>query len=557
MKRALLIALLGFLMCTGTAWAGWDEGTGTGQGIVFYTLAEFPASPSADDLIGISDGDNVADCTVGGGTAQNLCAYDGSAWVIIGDGTSEGGGNSIFFEDSGASVGDNALSDIYLDGIDDIAISCTGQNCEISYTGIGGWVDTATSNLDMDNFDINNVGGITATIGTMELNGNASTVTNGVYTTDIGSTVEAYDANITKDNEVETITANWVNTANPWADNEIVSTMATDAELALQDACSEITGCVVGAITAVATADISDVSVTQTELAELETIGATTVSLNQWTLLGGLAETLTSTELNLLDGITTLSGSNTGDQTNITGNAGTVTTITGLAPDTQNTYARTQYLIPVASSTTAFGEIAIGTATHVLTSNGAGAAPTFQASDGGWVGTATSNLDMAGYEIVSSTSTVSFGGENLITTGDISINADNSKLYFGDSDDASIYFDATNDTLVINNNANDVLFASSGAEFMGTGSSTFTGALNINSTGDSQIDFGDATPDASIYYESTTDIGFWIDSTTFTGVTSAVKFGVATDTTGSGAEGSMYYDGTSFWRRDNTGWATF
>ncbi len=62
------------------------------------------------------------------------------------------------------------------------------------------------------------------------------------------------------------------------------------------------------------TADIGDVSVTATELAELETIGATTISANQWTALGGIAETLTFTELDLLDGITVLSGSNTGDE---------------------------------------------------------------------------------------------------------------------------------------------------------------------------------------------------------------------------------------------------
>ena len=61
------------------------------------------------------------------------------------------------------------------------------------------------------------------------------------------------------------------------------------------------------------TANIADVNVTQTELAELETIGATTISANQWATLGGIAETLTNTELNLLDGITVLSGSNTGD----------------------------------------------------------------------------------------------------------------------------------------------------------------------------------------------------------------------------------------------------
>jgi len=59
-------------------------------------------------------------------------------------------------------------------------------------------------------------------------------------------------------------------------------------------------------LTSVATADISDVSVTQTELAELETIGATTISANQWATLGGIAETLGSGELDLLDGETDL-----------------------------------------------------------------------------------------------------------------------------------------------------------------------------------------------------------------------------------------------------------
>ena len=39
------------------------------------------------------------------------------------------------------------------------------------------------------------------------------------------------DANLARLNVAGTIAADWVNTANPWAENEIVSTMATDAEL--------------------------------------------------------------------------------------------------------------------------------------------------------------------------------------------------------------------------------------------------------------------------------------------------------------------------------------
>ena len=45
-------------------------------------------------------------------------------------------------------------------------------------------------------------------------------------------------------------------------------------------------------------------SVTLTEFQELETIGATTISANQWAAVGGMAETLTSTELDYVDGVT-------------------------------------------------------------------------------------------------------------------------------------------------------------------------------------------------------------------------------------------------------------
>jgi len=90
----------------------------------------------------------------------------------------------------------------------------------------------------------------------------------------------------------------------------------------------------------------------------------------------------------------------------LTGQASTVATITGLAPDTQNTYARTQYLIPYASTTTAFSEIAIGDATQVLTSNGAGAAPTFQAASGGGGGLA--------WEVISGADTAASGEGFLI-----------------------------------------------------------------------------------------------------------------------------------------------
>ena len=44
-------------------------------------------------------------------------------------------------------------------------------------------------------------------------------------------------------------------------------------------------------------------TVSLTEMQELETIGETTISVNQWAALGGMAETLTSTELDYSDGV--------------------------------------------------------------------------------------------------------------------------------------------------------------------------------------------------------------------------------------------------------------
>jgi len=54
----------------------------------------------------------------------------------------------------------------------------------------------------------------------------------------------------------------------------------------------------------VPTAGISDVSVTQGELSQLQTLDTTTISSNQWATLGGLSNTLTAAELNLMEGIT-------------------------------------------------------------------------------------------------------------------------------------------------------------------------------------------------------------------------------------------------------------
>lgn len=109
------------------------------------------------------------------------------------------------------------------------------------------------------------------------------------------SAFEDVDAAITKSDEAEVLSANWVNTANPWADNEVADniTLTNIAQVAdISASASEINTPLDGA------------SVALTEFRELEAIGATTISANQWALVGGLAETLTAAEVNILDGVT-------------------------------------------------------------------------------------------------------------------------------------------------------------------------------------------------------------------------------------------------------------
>ena len=99
---------------------------------------------------------------------------------------------------------------------------------------------------------------------------------------------------------VETITGNWVNTTNPWADNEVVDSLTITNISQVSD------------ITATASeinTPLDGASVLLTEFKELETINTTSISSDNWTALSNL------------------SGTNTGDQTSVTGNAGTATAL--------------------------------------------------------------------------------------------------------------------------------------------------------------------------------------------------------------------------------------
>ena len=116
---------------------------------------------------------------------------------------------------------------------------------------------------------------------------------------------------------------------------------------------------------------------------------ALTVNTGTVTLTGNVANT---SALTIGAGAVSVSGANTGDNTVATTGdsptdffgAGSSAYVTGgtdvaFADGGTGISSWTQYLIPYAATTTSIGQIAIGSATQVLTSNGAGAAPTFQA----------------------------------------------------------------------------------------------------------------------------------------------------------------------------------
>lgn len=92
----LLIPLNAYAQFSGSP--GPFPGSG-GTFITISTVAGLPSSPATNDLALITDGNADDDCTSGTGSNINMCVYNGSAWVIIGDGG--GGGGSSEWTDTG------------------------------------------------------------------------------------------------------------------------------------------------------------------------------------------------------------------------------------------------------------------------------------------------------------------------------------------------------------------------------------------------------------------------------------------------------------------------
>ena len=102
---------------------------------------------------GLFDFDDDDLLTTGSGTFANITI--GTSSITASSGTIDFGNESLVT--TGASSFGNVTAPTYYGD---------GSNL----TGISsGWIGTATSNLDMDNFDINNVGGITADVGTVDI----------------------------------------------------------------------------------------------------------------------------------------------------------------------------------------------------------------------------------------------------------------------------------------------------------------------------------------------------------------------------------------------------
>ncbi len=73
------------------------------------TNATKPASPTVNTVVVVTDAINGSTCTTGGGTSQNTCQWNGSAWVVIGGGTGGGGGGSPAGANTQVQINDNGI----------------------------------------------------------------------------------------------------------------------------------------------------------------------------------------------------------------------------------------------------------------------------------------------------------------------------------------------------------------------------------------------------------------------------------------------------------------
>lgn len=175
---------------------------------------------------------------------------NGDGTVSIADNTSVGGGNSVYLEHDGSAVGNNASSDITLDGTGGIDLTCVGQDCTIAGESASdtnaGIVELATTAETATGTDAtravtpDGLHDMTTLSGAAWFLDEDDFVSDSATKTVSQQSAKAYIASYAQPLEATltdiadgTIAENLVNTANPWADNEVADTITASNYLPL------------------------------------------------------------------------------------------------------------------------------------------------------------------------------------------------------------------------------------------------------------------------------------------------------------------------------------
>lgn len=288
-----------------------NRATGTDPTITFNNGSiAFPAITLTTDLVVAEGGTGVSTFTDGGpllgsgAGAITAMSVLGDGEIIIGDGTTDpvaldvGSSTAITILGTiatgvwqGTAIADGYVPNNITIDLATLATTVTAANEATDTTCFPVFVTAATGSLGAKTVATLTFNSNTGAFGATSLNEGGTAVYN---TTESDAAYQPLEATLT-DIADGTIAENLVNTANPWADNEVADniTITNISQVAdISATASEINTPLDGA------------TVTLTEFQELQTIGATTISANQWVALGSLAETLTGAEVNILDGVT-------------------------------------------------------------------------------------------------------------------------------------------------------------------------------------------------------------------------------------------------------------
>jgi hypothetical protein len=298
-------------------------------GVVYDTIANLPAAPSAGDEAGVTDASTSGTCSIAGGLNWNKCVYDGAAWVVIGDGTGDPGSGSLTTIEVGdnGGVGDQDIIRLdFLSGFQCQEAPDTEVNCSVNTVPDSGSatieIGTSTGSgkagsveVKYDSTDFQEstnglylgdsptipvsvlIGADDTTVGTATLYGGGAGADGGVLNLYLGADDDASishiimqvvedDLTIGPDTNPDVLKMSAGSGLEITSGDFLVAGTGTfTGQLIMSSTFTDgvLTGDGTGGITGLTNLN----SVTATELAELETIGATTISAAQWTGLGG------------------------------------------------------------------------------------------------------------------------------------------------------------------------------------------------------------------------------------------------------------------------------